>query len=350
MTRREYGTRPFSAPTHSLRAGLFFAVASLLCAIAAPASAASLLRQPEVRQFVDEMVTKYDMDAADIAAILSKAKVQQKILDAMRKPAEGKPWYEYRTIFVTTPRVKEGVEFWNGAEKWLAKAEEEYGVPAEIIVGILGVETYYGSQQGRFKVLDALVTLAFNYPERGEFFRGELENFLLMVREEKIDPQSLVGSYAGAFGKPQFIPSSFRRFAVDFDGDGKKDLVNSVPDAIGSVANYFKSHQWRPGQPVIASATVSGDGYRNLLDQGLKPQTNLMNFSGYGVTIAQESLQGTDLGSLIEFETAKGPEYWVGLQNFYVITRYNRSPLYAMAVYQLAQEVRAQRDVSVANN
>jgi membrane-bound lytic murein transglycosylase B len=303
-----------------------------------------------VRQFVDEMVARHDLDAAELAGILSKAKVQKKILDAIRKPAEAKPWHEYRTIFVTSPRIQEGVEFWNNTQDWLAKAEDQFGVPAEIIVGILGVETYYGARQGKFKVLDALVTLAFDYPERAEFFRGELEHFLLLVREEKIDPLTLTGSYAGAIGKPQFIPSSYRRFAVDFDGDGRKDLVNSVPDAIGSVANYFRNHHWREGQPVIAAATVEGDAYRGLLEQGLKPQTNLMNFSGYGVSIAGEALAGTDLGALVELETPNGREYWVGLQNFYVITRYNRSPLYAMAVYQLAQEVRAQRDVSVANN
>jgi membrane-bound lytic murein transglycosylase B len=324
--------------------------AVVIVAGSAPVAAAPVMQDPEVRRFVDEMVARHDLDAAELAGILSKAKVRKPILDAIRRPAEAKPWHEYRTIFVTAPRVEQGVEFWNNAQDWLAKAEDQFGVPAEIIVGILGVETYYGAQQGKFRVLDALVTLAFNYPERGEFFRGELEHFLLLVREEKIDPLSLVGSYAGAIGKPQFIPSSYRRYAVDFDGDGKKDLVNSVPDAIGSVANYFKNHHWRSGQPVIAAAKVEGDAHRTLLEQGLKPHTNLTNFAGYGVSIAGDASPGTDLGALVELETATGREYWVGLQNFYVITRYNRSPLYAMAVYQLAQEVRTRRDVSVARN
>ncbi len=329
---------------------LLAACTGLLLAATSAAAEPSLLKRTAVRQFVDEMVAKHDLDATEVVSVLSQAKIQNKILDAIRKPAEAKPWHQYKTIFVTPPRIQEGVEFWNRTQDWLVKAEEVYGVPPEIIVGILGVETYYGAQPGKFKVLDALVTLAFEYPERGEFFRGELENFLLLVREEKIDPLSLTGSYAGAIGKPQFIPSSYRRYAVDFDGDGKKDLVNSVADAIGSVANYFKNHQWREGQPVIAAASVEGDAYRNLLEKGLKPQTNLMNFAGYGVSIANNTLAGTDLGALVELETATGREYWVGLQNFYVITRYNRSPLYAMAVYQLAQEVRTQRDVSVAHN
>jgi membrane-bound lytic murein transglycosylase B len=296
------------------------------------------------------MVAKHDFNALDLANLLGQAQQQQKILDAIRKPAEAKPWHQYREIFVTATRVQEGVKFWNEAQPWLEKAEAQFGVPPEIIVGILGVETRYGAQQGNYRVLDALMTLAFDYPERAAFFRGELEQFLLLSREEKIDPLTLTGSYAGAMGKPQFIPSSYRNFAVDFDGDGKRDLLNSTADAIGSVANYFRSHNWRQGEAVVSAATIEGDAYRGLLEQGIKPQTNLKNFSGYGVSVANAQLAETDLGALIELEHASGREYWVGLQNFYVITRYNRSPLYAMAVYQLAQEVRTQRDVSVAHN
>ena len=303
-----------------------------------------------VRQFVDDMVTKHDLDAAELTRLLGHARAQPKIIAAMRRPAEAKPWHQYRDLFLTPTRIQGGAAFWADAQPWLNKAEEIYGVPAEIIVGILGVETQYGRHQGKYRVLDALTTLAFNYPERADFFRTQLENFILLVREEHLDALTLAGSYAGAIGTPQFMPSSYRNFAVDFDGDGKKDLIGSSADVIGSVANYFKSHQWRPGQAIIAGATIRGDAYRVLLEQGLKPQTSLANFPDYGVTLADTQHPGMELGALIELDAAQGPEYWVGLQNFYVIICYNHSPLYAMAVYQLAQEVRAQHDVSVAHN
>ena len=307
-------------------------------------------KKAAVRQFVNEMVTKHGLNAAQLTRLLRHAHAQPKIIAAMRRPGEAKPWYQYRELFLTPTRIQQGVAFWAEAQPWLSKAEENYGVPAEIIVGILGVETQYGRHLGKFKVLDALTTLAFNYPERAEFFRSELENFILLVREEHLNPRTLTGSYAGAMGTPQFMPSSYRRFAVDFDGDGKKDLLGSTADIIGSVANYFNSHQWRPGQPVVSRATIQGEGYRALVEQGIKPQTPLSNFASYGVTLTGVQPPGTELGALIELEAAEGPEYWVGLQNFYVITRYNHSPLYALAVYQLAQEVRAQHDVNAAPN
>ena len=232
-----------------------------------------------LRAFIADMATKHDLDAAELTRLLNHAHAQPKIIAAMRRPAEAKPWHQYRELFLTPTRIQQGAAFWANAQPWLNKAEEQFGVPAEIIVGIIGVETQYGQHKGKFKVLDALATLAFNYPERAEFFRSELENFILLVREEKLDPLTLTGSYAGAMGTPQFMPSSYRRFAVDFDGDGKKDLIDSTADAIGSVANYFKSHQWHPGQAVVASATIQGDAYRGLLEQGIKPQTSLTQFA-----------------------------------------------------------------------
>ncbi len=333
-------------------------LASITCAVAligllathAAMAAGTGFKKATVRKFVDDMVTKYDVDAAEVTRLLRHARAQPKIIAAMRRPAEAKPWHQYRELFLTPTRIEEGAAFWVNAKPWLTKAEEQYGVPAEIIVSILGVETQYGRHRGKFKVLDALTTLAFNYPERAEFFRSELEQFILLTREEHLNALTLTGSYAGAIGTPQFMPSSYRRFAVDFDGDGKKDLIGSIADTIGSVANYFSNHEWRSGQPVVARATVRGEGYRTLLEQGIKPQTSLANFAGYGVTITGVQPAGVELGALIELAAAKGPEYWVGLQNFYVITRYNHSPLYAMAVYQLAQEVRVQHDVSVAHN
>lgn len=333
-------------------------LASVTCAVAlmgllvthAAMAAGTGFKKATVRKFVDDMVSKYDVNAAEVTRLLRHARAQPKIIAAMRRPAEAKPWHQYRELFLTPTRIEEGVAFWANAKPWLAKAEAQYGVPAEIIVSILGVETQYGRHRGKFKVLDALTTLAFNYPERAEFFRSELEHFILLTREEHLNALTLTGSYAGAMGTPQFMPSSYRRFAVDFDGDGKKDLLGSTADTIGSVANYFSSHEWRSGQPVVARAAVQGEGYRALLEQGIKPQTSLANFAGYGVTVTGVQPAGAELGALIELAAAEGPEYWVGLQNFYVITRYNHSPLYAMAVYQLAQEVRVQHDVSVAHN
>lgn len=326
---------------------LLFAIVALFSFSAAASD--GYMQRPAVRQFVDEMAAKHDFNSVDLIDLLSQAVRQEKILDAIRKPSEAKPWHQYRELFLTTERIGDGVRFWNENHALLERAEEKFGVPPEIIMGILGVETRFGQQQGRYRVLDALMTLGFDYPERGEFFRKELEEFLLLTREEHLDPLTLMGSYAGAIGQAQFMPSSYRHFAVDFDGDGKRDLVHSTADAIGSIANYFKEHQWREGQPIVSPASINGAKYQSLLQQGLKPQTHLGRLSGYGVTVTDNHLENTQLASLIELESAKGMEYWIGLQNFYVITRYNHSPLYAMAVYQLGQEIRAQRELSVAH-
>jgi len=311
--------------------------------------AENLLNRQDVRDFIDEMVAKHDFNSLELTNLLGQGEVKTKIIDAMNRPAEAKPWYQYRKIFLKPGRVKAGVEFWNENEDVLKRAENKYGVPAEYIVAIIGVETRYGVYKGTFRVLDSLMTLAFDYPKRGKFFRGELEQYLLMTREEGIDPLSLKGSYAGAMGKPQFISSSYRNYAVDFDGDGKRDLLNNTADAIGSVANYFSRHHWVPGQPVVGRAKIKGNKYKALLDKGIKPKTNVKNFAQYGVTIGDD-IPGTLSGALIELELKSGHEYWVGLQNFYVITRYNHSQLYAMAAYQLSQEILALHSSGSANN
>ena len=233
--------------------------------------------------------------------------------------------------------------FWNDNALTLKKASEKYGVPPEIIVAIIGVETRYGQHKGRFPVIDSLSTLAFAYPPRSRFFRSELKEFLLMAREEKINPLKQLGSYAGAMGLPQFIASSFRSYAVDFDGDGSRDLWNNTSDAIGSVANYFKRHGWQEGEPIAHRAVIKGQKYKKLLNDELKPQWSLADFQSHGVRPAQKvpaKLEGT----LLELDTGTPkPEYWLGWENFYVITRYNHSAHYSMAVFQLAQEIRAQR-------
>lgn len=311
--------------------------------------AENLTQRQDVREFIDEMVTKHDFNRVELTNLLAQGEIKTKIIDAMSRPAEAMPWYKYRKIFLKPGRVKAGVAFWNENKDALKRAESKYGVPPEYIVAIIGVETRYGVYKGTFRVLDSLMTLGFDYPKRGKFFRGELKHYLLMTREEGVDPLSLKGSYAGAMGKPQFISSSYRNYAVDFDGDGKRDLLNNTTDAIGSVANYFSKHHWVPGQPVVGRAKIKGKKYKALLDKGIKPKTSVKKFAQYGVTITDD-IPGDLSAALIELELKSGHEYWAGLKNFYVITRYNHSPLYAMAVYQLSQEILALHSSGLASS
>jgi len=306
------------------------------------------LDQNEVRSFVKEMVEKHGFDAARLQKILDDARVSKSVLKAISKPAEALPWYRYRPIFLRERRIREGVRFIENNRQTLQRAENKYGVPAEIITAILGVETRYGDQKGGYRVLDSLSTLAFDYPARGDFFRSELEQFLLMTREQGLDPRKVMGSYAGAMGIPQFIASSYRNYAVDFDGDGKIDIWNDPADAIGSVANYFSIHGWEPGGKVAVPALVSGDEYRAVLGEGLKPDLAVSKLPAYGI-FPQQSLKNSAEVKLLEFDLNGGEEYWLGLQNFYVITRYNHSALYAMAAYQLSRAIRQRYDSQVAD-
>lgn len=304
-------------------------------------SAAQAFSRPELNDFIDEMVKEHDFNKKELTALFDKVELRPKIIEAITRPAEGKAWYEYRPIFVTPESIDGGVDFWNEHAETLARAEQTYGVPPEIITAIIGVETRYGGNTGSYRVLDALSTLAFDYPKRADFFRGELKEYLILTREEDIEPLSIKGSYAGAMGYPQFIPSSYRNFAIDFDKDGQRDLLNNMEDVIGSVANYFTEHGWQPGAAVAVPATVSGDKHTALLDQ-LKPEISLRNLKQRGVSVDTE-LPDDQLGALLQYETETGMEYWIGLQNFYAITRYNHSQLYAMAVYQLSQAIREQK-------
>ncbi|MGD2082306.1 MAG: lytic murein transglycosylase B [Chromatiales bacterium] len=316
--------------------------AILLCACGTGAANRPDL-QPQVDEFVDEMVREHGFDRGALSALLGRAEFQQSIIDAMRRPAEAKPWYQYRPIFVTESRIRDGVSFWNANEAILQQVSTDYGVPPEILVAIVGVETRYGGYTGRHRVLDSLHTLAFGYPKRAAFFRGELEDFLLLTREEGIDPAEAKGSYAGAMGKPQFISSSYRAYAVDYDGDGRRDLWDSNADVIASVANYFKRHGWRQGEPVTVRAHGVDDSDRAFVEAGMKPSLRVRDLRDAGIE-TDPSIDGDALASLIELDTGTGKEYWLGLHNFYVITRYNHSNLYSMAVYQLSQEIRALRE------
>jgi membrane-bound lytic murein transglycosylase B len=293
------------------------------------------------------MVRHHGFDQKQLNSWMQGVTQQKTALEAIARPAEAKPWKEYRPIFVTSKRIDKGVEFWKRHVKTLKRAEKKYGVPAEIIVAIIGVETFYGKRAGNYPVLDALTTLGFDYPlenttkerrdKRERFFRKELKEFLLMAREEQFDPRELKGSYAGAMGMPQFISSSFRAYAVDFDGDGKRDLWHSTEDAIGSVANYFSRHGWQNGQPIISRASVTRQSAR-LASKEMRPHKAIAGYKKMGVTPVK-SFKDNQMATLLKLNGKKGDEYWLGLNNFYVITRYNHSPLYAMAVYQLGQAV-----------
>lgn len=316
----------------------FFVLLPAIGVCAGSNVAKSYLNDPDLRSFIDEMVARHGFDAVKLASLFSRVQPRQDIIEAISHPAEAKPWYQYRPIFVTRSRIQGGVEFWELYEDELNQASEVYGVPPEIVVAIIGVETRYGKYTGRHRVLEALSTLAFDYPPRSRFFRSELEHYLLLTREENIDPLAVTGSYAGAMGGPQFISSSYRRYAVDFDDDGSRDLFNSYADMIGSVANYFAAHGWKRGEPIAVPAQVKGEEYERLRDLGLKPRYDIDRLGQYGV-IPKTPVDPERLASLIALETHDGEEFWLGLHNFYVITRYNHSALYAMAVYQLSRRI-----------
>ena len=300
-------------------------------------------KREDVREFVHEMVARHGFVERELNFLFARARREPAILAAILPPkdAKARSWQLYRARFVTDVRIAEGVEFWRRNAAALERAAQEHGVPEEVIVAIIGVETVYGRQMGAWRVIDALSTLAFDYPPRAEFFRGELEQYLLFAREQGLDVFSVKGSYAGAIGIPQFMPGSYRRYAVDYDGDGGADLRASAVDAIGSVANFLAKHGWRRGERVQLPARVTGDGHRALLDAGIEPATLLGELKRYGVETRTDLALETPV-ALIELESPGAPmEYRLGLRNFFVLTRYNRSALYASAVHYLAQEIKA---------
>lgn len=303
-------------------------------------ASANYLEHDDVKQFVLEMVEKHEFSRTELEALFAEAEKKQSILDAIARPAEKRlEWREYRKIFLTHDRIKRGKAFIAEHKEVLERAEKTYGVPKAIIAAIIGVETRYGKNKGGYRVIDSLSTLAFDYPPRSQFFKSELEQMLLLAREQKFNPLELTGSYAGAMGYGQFIPSSYRNFAVDFDGDGVADILNNPVDAIGSVANYFKKHRWLEGEPVTGKARVKGSAYENALYSNLKPKYSLEEMADWGIQ-SENQYDPKAKAKLIKLEGEKGTEFWVGLHNFYVITRYNHSHLYAMAVYQLSEELK----------
>ena len=311
----------------------------LLAAAMQSAAAEGFDEAAEIEPFLQGLADRHPVDVEGARHLLRQAVVQQRVLDVITRPAEAKPWREYRPIFLRAERAERGVGFWREHHAVLDRAEREFGVPAAIVVAIIGVETLYGSRMGSLRVLDSLATLAFRYPRRSTFFSSELEHFLLLVQEEKLDPLSVEGSYAGAMGIPQFISSSYRNYAIDFDGDARRDLIASAGDAIGSVAHYLGRHGWRRGEAVTFPAMVEAEARLGLVEGGLKPHTALGDLEGVTIGGVWRAFAQRP-GALIELEGAQGTEHWVVLDNFYVITRYNHSKLYAMAVHQLAEWIR----------
>lgn len=311
----------------------------MLGGYAAPAYAHQPLR-PEIEAFIGKMVSEHAFKREELRRMFAKVKPRPSIIRAMTAPATAMPWYEFRDRLIDAARISGGVSFWEQHTSILDRASLEYGVPPEIIVAIIGIETRYGRDTGSFRVLDALATLAFDYPRRADFFSGELEQYLLLAREAGMDALKIDGSYAGAMGIPQFMPGSYRKYAVDFDGDGRRDLWGNAADAIGSVANYLHSFGWQVGGPIAVRVETGDSTLDTMTTSGLKPVTRVGDLRQHGI-VPVAPVNDETKAALFSVETEPGPQFWLGFQNFYVITRYNRSINYAMAVFELARELRA---------
>jgi membrane-bound lytic murein transglycosylase B len=293
----------------------------------------------DAQALINELIAEEGLSRDDLEAVLGSASYQQSIVDAMNRPAERVlTWADYRAIFMGENRISGGAQFWRDNAEVLAQAESEFGVPARYIVAIIGVETLYGRITGNYRVVDALATLAFDYPARATFFRSELKHFLTFTSEHQRDPLTFNGSYAGAMGLGQFMPSSYRNYARDYTGDGFADLWESEADAIWSVANYLQSHGWRRGAPVAEQVTLGEAFDRSLITDELRPQHDLSSLRQAGMQDSGAQPGQAD-ATLLAMQGEAGEEYWLGYQNFYVITRYNISALYALAVFQVAEAV-----------
>ncbi len=301
------------------------------------------LLRPDIEVFADRIIAKHQLDRDWVTNVLLDARPQPSAARALATPGTSRPWSVFRRGHVDRVRIEAGVRFWNEHDATLQRVRETYGVPEDIVVAIIGIETVFGRVTGTYRVLDALATLGFGTSGRFAFFQSELEEFLLLARDGAFDPLVVRGSYAGAMGWPQFMPSSWRRHAQDFDGDGRIDLWGSVPDIVASVGNYFRASGWQPGADVVLPATViDAERAAPLIAAGVRPGFTAAQVGAAGVT-AQRVLRPDELAALLAFEGDAGTEHWLALPNFHVITRYNRSQNYALAVWQLAGEIRAAR-------
>lgn len=306
---------------------------------ASNASAIDPAQYPKLTNFVDELVNKHAFDKKELNQLFANVEIKHEVVKAMKRPAEKLPWYRYKKLFVFEEQATKGAKFWKQYERALARSSAKYGVPSEVIVAIIGVESRYGESLGKHRIIDSLTTLMLFYPRRSDFFRQEIEEFLLLAREEGLDPLVVKGSYAGAMGVPQFIASSYRHYAVDFNGDNKRDLISQPVDAIGSVAHYLKKHKWKRDEPIASDVKFSSDASpEKVVTKGLKTGTSVAQLRKHGVELASSVSNDTAVG-LVALDQEQGKLYRVGFNNFYVITRYNRSALYAMAVYELSQKI-----------
>jgi membrane-bound lytic murein transglycosylase B len=293
------------------------------------------------------MVARHGFTRSELDEAFGSARSVPQIVELMDRSASPRPWDEYRSLFVTSEKITGGARFWDENADALELARQRYGVPEEIVTAVIGIETHYGKNRGRFKVLEALATLAFEYPRRANEFRLELEHFLLLSREESLPLGAPLGSYAGAMGIAQFMPGSYRRYAIDFDGDGRRDLFENRRDAIGSIANYLTAHGWQRNAPVALPAEVSESGIEPFRSGTLSTRYRLSELESFGVR-AKPAQPGAASAIPLTLRKRTGPEYWLGFDNFYVITRYNQSVYYAMAVHQLSEEIRSRYEQSQA--
>ena len=316
-------------------------VAWALCAGAALDAAGDYAARPAVAEYVDGLVAAHGFDPYWLKGVFATANKNDDVLANISRPAEkALKWHQYRRIFLKDERIRAGAEFWREHAEVIGRAARDFGVRGEIIVAIVGVETFYGRHMGAYPVMDALATLAFDYPRRAKFFKGQLTEFLLLVREEARDPFAFKGSYAGAMGYGQFIPSSYRSFAVDFDGDGKRDIWRNIPDAIGSVANYFARHGWRDDDAVAVPVVLGDPALEELANNGLELRHTVGELRERGLR-GGAGLAADAKAALYRMENVDAVEYWLGLHDFRVITRYNRSAMYALAVLQLSDAIKA---------
>ncbi|OFZ67193.1 MAG: lytic murein transglycosylase B [Betaproteobacteria bacterium RBG_16_56_24] len=331
-----------------------------LLAVSLSVHSAQAVSLPGIPEFIDEMVARHHFKRVELEKAFDRAQHLPVVIEAISRPATTKPWLEYRANFVNPERIRLGLKFWNKYRQALQSAEQKFGVPQEIILAVIGVETVYGQDAGTFRTLDALTTLAFDYPRRAGFFRNELENYLLLAREQQLDLLAIRGSYAGALGIPQFMPSSYRNHAVDFNGNNRIDLLREAKDAIGSVANYLKSYGWDAGMQNTGDP-LSNEGVAQL-KHPVAVRVQVRENNGIGETAATrtlaawfaagvvpgENIAQTETARLIDFTLAESKEFWLVFNNFEVIARYNNSDFYAMSVFQLAEALKAARKISLA--
>ena len=305
----------------------------------------NFVHRTDVQAFIAKMVKKYGFNQNELVSLFSAVKIRPQVIRHVKKPLEKEPWHTYQMLFVNEWRIEHGVQFWNKYEPVLRQAEKEFGVPASIIVATIGIETKYGQRTGDYRVMDSLTNLAFSDSPRAGYFRSELEQFLLLAREEKLNPLKIMGSYAGAIGQPQFMPSSYRYYAVNFSKTGKTDLMHNEIDVIGSIANYYSKHGWKINEPIAVQALIIGDRY-NYLTRTNKIQQpfSIPELMKYGIVPKRKLSSDNEKVKIIELQNRYNKEYWLGFHNFDVIKRYNSSDLYAMAVYQLSNYISALRE------